>query len=671
MAVRLGFSIMVMRAWMVVEKARRIVRTAFFMVAMLASLLASSLPLLVAICDITVPFLLLSSFTCVTCYSFHEHLRRYAFKNSLTDIPLVSILRSIIISCVYSLCDGSALSHGPYLGTVTLCSFLSILVLSVKACVFTVISQIEAGADAEASPAYSIAKQRLHLKKSWGMPVLFLSSVVFALGHTVVAYRTSCRARRKLLLHRVDPEAVLSCKNVFSGFQKVPRSPTPSAGRTPKSDSETRRKPFGQSRDEGELPVRLLADLDSLFIKLQGVTIHYKLCFPGSPPRSLSSTTFLEPKVSSTPQVTPGKLKFDRQALSVLPKTQYNHLHRSYSNQFHSSSLYAPLLDGSPNSPVLSEDIPVLSLEDSIAQAETSHLNSGTLEQDIEANVQFGIVLVHGFGGGVFSWRHVMGVLARQLGCSVAAFDRPGWGLTSRPSRRDWEGKELPNPYKLETQVDLLLSFCYEMGFSSVVLVGHDDGGLLALKAAQKVQASMNSFNIKIKAVVLLSVSLSREVVPAFARILLRTSLGKKHLVRPLLRTEITQVVNRRAWYDATKLTTEVLNLYKAPLCVGGWDEALHEICRLSHETILSPQNATSLLNAVEEMPVLVIAGAEDSHISLKSSQAMASKLVNSRLVAISGCGHLPHEECPKALLAAISPFISRLLIQTRIAKSQ
>ncbi|MBA0565283.1 hypothetical protein Golob_010169 [Gossypium lobatum] len=206
---------MVMRAWMVVEKARRIVRTAFFMVAMLASLLASSLPLLVAICDITVPFLLLSSFTCVTCYSFHEHLRRYAFKNSLTDIPLVSILRSIIISCtipflisVYSLCDGSALSHGPYLGTVTLCSFLSILVLSVKACVFTVISQIEAGADAEASPAYSIAKQRLHLKKSWGMPVLFLSSVVFALGHTVVAYRTSCRARRKLLLHRVDPEAV-------------------------------------------------------------------------------------------------------------------------------------------------------------------------------------------------------------------------------------------------------------------------------------------------------------------------------------------------------------------------------------------------------------------------------------------------------------------------------
>ncbi|MBA0569959.1 hypothetical protein Golob_003653 [Gossypium lobatum] len=203
---------MVMKAWMVVEKGRRIVRTAIFMVAMLASLIGSSLPLLVALGDIMVPFLLLSSFTCVTCYSFNQHFRLYAFKNSLIDIPLVSILRSIIITCtislfhcVYSMCDGPALSHGPYVGTVTLCAFVSIILLSIKACVFTVNSRIEAEAS---SSAYSLTSQRLHWKKSWGMPVLFLSSVVFALGHTVIAYRTSCRARRKLLFHRVDPEAV-------------------------------------------------------------------------------------------------------------------------------------------------------------------------------------------------------------------------------------------------------------------------------------------------------------------------------------------------------------------------------------------------------------------------------------------------------------------------------
>ena len=147
-------------------------------------------------------------------------------------------------------------------------------------------------------------------------------------------------------------------------------------------------------------------------------------------------------------------------------------------------------------------------------------------------------------------------------------------------------------------QVDLLISFCSEMGLHSVVLVGHDDGGLLALKAAEKLRTcggdrkvlpfeklacfyivlfwmEVNTsckvvlnvicllLQVEVKGVVLIGVSLSREVIPAFARILLHTPLRKKHMVRPLLRTEITQVINRRAWYDATKLTTEILNLYK------------------------------------------------------------------------------------------------------------
>ncbi|KAA0058785.1 Abhydrolase_6 domain-containing protein [Cucumis melo var. makuwa] len=639
-----------------VDKIRRCLRTLFFMVAMLASLLVSSLPVLVAIGDMLVPCILISSFTCVRCYGFKEHLRRYAFKSSLTDIPFVSMIRSLIIICVYSMCDGPALSNGPYLGTVTLCSFISILVLSIKVCVFTVNSQLEA--EASSSPS----RQRLHLKKSWGMPVLFLSSVAFALGHTVVAYRTSCRARRKLLLHRVDPEAALSCKSVFSGYQKVPRSPTPSGSKTPKSDSEIKWKVSGNARDESELPVRLLADIDSLFIICQGLTIHYKMSLPGSPPRSLSSAAFLEPGFScSSPKKAMGRPVVDRHPFTVLSKNQHN-IHRSYSNQFHSSSLYDPLLDGSATtSPVLCEEIPVISLDD----VEEEEMSKCGLVGNLENNGQLGIVLVHGFGGGVFSWRHVMGVLARQTGCKVAAYDRPGWGLTSRLRAEDWEEKELSNPYKLEIQVELLLAFCSEMGFSSVVLVGHDDGGLLALKAAQRLQESpINSFNVSIKGVVLLSVSLSREVVPGFARILLRTSLGKKHLVRPLLRTEITQVVNRRAWYDATKLTTEVLNLYKKALCVEGWDEALHEIARLSYETVLSPQNAEALLKSLEEMPVLVVGGVEDALVSLKSSQVMASKLPNSRLITISGCGHLPHEECPSALLAALSPFITKILLQ-------
>lgn len=41
---------------------------------------------------------------------------------------------------------------------------------------------------------------------------------------------------------------------------------------------------------------------------------------------------------------------------------------------------------------------------------------------------QQGIVLVHGFGAGVFAWRHIMQPLAQKCGCRVIAFDRPGFG---------------------------------------------------------------------------------------------------------------------------------------------------------------------------------------------------------------------------------------------------
>ncbi|KAI7757835.1 hypothetical protein M8C21_019282 [Ambrosia artemisiifolia] len=605
------------------EKTRRFVRTLHFLIMMVASLLILWLPVLVAIGDILVPCVLLSSFICVRCYSFEEHLHHYDFRSSLTDVPVVSAIRSFIIICVYLMYDGQ------YLGTVTLCSIFSILVLSFKACVFTVNSHFEAESSS------SVLKQRLHLKISWGMNVLFLSSVVFALGHTVIAYRTSCRARRKLMFNRADHDSAFLSKVLFPfGKAKLPRSST-SADMSWKSDNKTRQKQSRVDHNDQELPIKLLADVDSLFMVWNNLTIHYKLHIPNPPSRTLSSTTLL-----------------DNPSLNSVPKPQ-NHLRRSYSIQFQDSSIYAPLLDDTSSN----EEMSVLNVD----EGNNGYFSSKSVQKVPEVSGKFGVVLVHGFGGGVFSWRHVMAVMSRQVNCVVASFDRPGWGLTSRPRRDDWEANKLPNPYMLDTQVDMLISFCKEMGFSSVVLVGHDDGGLLALKAAQRVQSSANPVDVKIKGVVLLTVSLSREVVPGLAKILMRTSLGKKNLVHSLLRTEIGQVVNRRAWYDATKLTTDVLSLYKAPLYVEGWDESLYEIGKLSSDTVFSEENASSLVKAVEDTPVMVIAGAEDALVSLKSVQTMASKFVNSRLVSISGCGHLPHEECPEVLLAAILPFISKL----------
>nr|DAD18326.1 TPA_asm: hypothetical protein HUJ06_019789 [Nelumbo nucifera] len=52
------------------ERTRRGIRTIFFMLTMVAALLPFLAPLLVAIRDILVPSILVSSFTPVRCYSY-------------------------------------------------------------------------------------------------------------------------------------------------------------------------------------------------------------------------------------------------------------------------------------------------------------------------------------------------------------------------------------------------------------------------------------------------------------------------------------------------------------------------------------------------------------------------------------------------------------------------
>ena len=54
--------------------------------------------------------------------------------------------------------------------------------------------------------------------------------------------------------------------------------------------------------------------------------------------------------------------------------------------------------------------------------------------------------------------------------------------------------------------------------------------------------------------------------------------LGRR-ILRPLLRTELGEVSNRRAWAQPERLTPDIVALYSAPLRVQGWDAALLEAC--------------------------------------------------------------------------------------------
>jgi hypothetical protein len=64
----------------------------------------------------------------------------------------------------------------------------------------------------------------------------------------------------------------------------------------------------------------------------------------------------------------------------------------------------------------------------------------------------------------------------------------------------------------------------------------------------------------------------------------LRQSRVGRRILRRLLRSEIGEVANKRAWYDSQGLTPEILRLYKAPLRVEGWEAGLVEVRLASKE---------------------------------------------------------------------------------------
>eukprot|EP00741_Cyanophora_paradoxa_P004032 tig00000754_g3916.t1 len=112
------------------------------------------------------------------------------------------------------------------------------------------------------------------------------------------------------------------------------------------------------------------------------------------------------------------------------------------------------------------------------------------------------VLLLHGFGASQFSWHLVLQSIAEAFGGRAAAFDRPAFGLTSRPlpdgRGRLACGKAHGEPctrgcpagycklYGYPFAGELTAALIDELGEGGgpVVLVGHSAGGLLAAQVA-------------------------------------------------------------------------------------------------------------------------------------------------------------------------------------------
>jgi pimeloyl-ACP methyl ester carboxylesterase len=256
------------------------------------------------------------------------------------------------------------------------------------------------------------------------------------------------------------------------------------------------------------------------------------------------------------------------------------------------------------------------------------------------------IILMHGFGANTFSYREVREPLSR-FG-EVIAYDRPGFGLTQRPT--SWEGE---NPYGSIGQ-DLILDELINKFAAGrdVILVGHSAGGTLAAQYAVDNKEA-------IKALILISPAiLTTGGSPSWLNWVF--SIPQLDHLGPLLVSSIASSgmdLLNESWFNPELITEEVKAGYREPLEVIGWEEGFWEFNRAPRAFDVKDRLAEI------EVPTLLITGDTDTVVATADTIALTDMIKDSVLFVIPNSGHLAQEETPEDTMKAIGvvwPILTR-----------
>lgn len=247
------------------------------------------------------------------------------------------------------------------------------------------------------------------------------------------------------------------------------------------------------------------------------------------------------------------------------------------------------------------------------------------------------LVLIHGYGSSVYTWRNIFEPLSEHF--RVIAIDLKGFGFSEKPD----------GDYTRREQAVLVQKFLDKLKIEKAWFAGSSMGGEVSLNVAlqnpNRVEGLILIDSAGVKSVKGSSFTPSRFEITFVGRAFVAVALLSDNLVRTSL---------ERSFYDDSKVTKEVVKTYYQPLQTNNGQKAA--VYAQQQWDLYPIEDELSKI----KVPTLIIWGAEDVVTPLAGGKKMNASIENSKFVIFKNCGHLPAEEMPQKTVEEILKFTEK-----------
>jgi len=247
------------------------------------------------------------------------------------------------------------------------------------------------------------------------------------------------------------------------------------------------------------------------------------------------------------------------------------------------------------------------------------------------------LILVHGYTASVYVW-HAAAPLLADNGFHVVAIDLLGFGYSEKPAWFD---------YSITSQARMIARFMNRLGIGRATLVGSSYGGAVAATLAL-------DYPERVEKLVLVD-AVCNDDLKSHPILKLASVPGVGEMITPFL-VDSKRFLRRRMHGTLAKANHHLINKERVasvlrPLKAADAHHSLLATSRNWHAQRI--ERDAHLIN----QPTLIVWGEEDTVTLISDGHKLHDSILNSRLVVLKDCGHVPPEERPELFAELVTEF--------------